>query len=1380
MSNPIATCFSRFVFLVLTILTVFVATVFCQTTGARPDRGVSPGGVYSVSDIENINLQNGNVNLSIPLASLPPIAGGKLGLTLTANYNSKIWNVMRQEKEGSALPYRTYTVDVPTISDVSDSPDFGGWVIGGSYRLFTRVASMDFDYAIPPPPEPGSSELAEWQRLQHPWYKLVLQTPDGAEHELRPIGNHEMYQGVDHPRSYLWGYFKDSPDSTGSPMRYYSTDGTYLSAIINPAGHSSGISWTMFLPDGTQVIQYAAAFQRIRDNNGNSIKIFSADAAAHYQDEQTGREIRVTSTTQSNGYPEMQVWYQTVGGIDWQHIDINFAETTVQGKLYRVHDWNPGGQSETGEPGVECVHHQPLQPTTVSVVRSIVFPLTDPGEPNPDRRTYSFEYNSDHTEATSTAKAFLECGGTLTTYTRDASIGMGAISHMETPSGSAVDYHYSLDHVHNFIFLEATDGMVRDTLTTKTLTHDGTAETWTYHIENNADAATSSVDNPDGSIVSQNFYPTDPGFALTIGSDNPRAGRVFHTSNGLTETYQHWTNRGVQIASGSEHSSAVNSFVDAEYTSYVGTTLMSAKTYQYDYNGNLNQVKEYDWFDSTGIARSDEGVPTAVPATATLLRETHTSYYNSAADTNSPNYYMTRSLVSGVPSILNATREITVGPSITRFGYDLQAYDMPPTLGNLTSQSVWDDVDAKWITSSQTYGQYGNLSTKTDPRGKVTQFFYDDATHARPNRVEVNPENGTGQQIVTIAYDFATGLVTSQTDPNQSISSIDYTNQLLGTVDPFGRPGITLDPTVNIGGANPRHRTTTTYFDHSRQVVIASDLNSENDKLLKSRTTTDTLGRVILSEQSEDGTTYTISSQKAYQQLGKITYVSSPVRSGGAGTDSWARANADEFGRTLEIATFAGSNQPPAPSPSPCLNEASVAGYSGKVCSSYDAVFTTVTDQAGKQRRSKVDALGRLVRVDEPRDPNVNASLGSTSAPAQATSYEYDVFGNLTKVIQDTQTRTFTYDSLSRMRSATNPESGTVTYTYDDNGNLLTKTDARLVVTTYTYDALNRNTSVTYTNDPAATPMVTRSYDGATNGKGRLWKTETSGTAGSRTTINAYNAVGSPTSQSQQFYASGVWSAAFTMSVTYGLNGQVLTLMYPSGHMTSYTYDSAGRTSSFAGNLGEGVWRTYANQFEYTASGALQQEKFGTDTALYHKQRYNSRGQLWDMRLSTKSLSDPNDPNNGDRGSLVNYYSNDFVPGGSGGDNNGNLLRQEINIPGSDFFQDSFAYDSLNRLTSISEKLNGTGSESFKQAYTYDRFGNRTIDQAHTTTNVPHPAYTVDPAGNNRLVAPAGYVHEYDAAGNQTRDNFTADSPTAGYRTYDAENRIIAAQKVGT
>jgi hypothetical protein len=82
---------------VLLFLMLQVNTVLSQQTAARPERGIVPGASYSVSDTENISLTNGNVNVSIPLASLPPIAGGKLKYTLSAIYNSKLWNVTRVE-----------------------------------------------------------------------------------------------------------------------------------------------------------------------------------------------------------------------------------------------------------------------------------------------------------------------------------------------------------------------------------------------------------------------------------------------------------------------------------------------------------------------------------------------------------------------------------------------------------------------------------------------------------------------------------------------------------------------------------------------------------------------------------------------------------------------------------------------------------------------------------------------------------------------------------------------------------------------------------------------------------------------------------------------------------------------------------------------------------------------------------------------------------------------------------------------------------------------------------------------------------------------------------------------------------------------------------
>lgn len=69
------------------------------------------------------------------------------------------------------------------------------------------------------------------------------------------------------------------------------------------------------------------------------------------------------------------------------------------------------------------------------------------------------------------------------------------------------------------------------------------------------------------------------------------------------------------------------------------------------------------------------------------------------------------------------------------------------------------------------------------------------------------------------------------------------------------------------------------------------------------------------------------------------------------------------------------------------------------VQSSYDGVLTRVTDQAGKVRRQKVDALGPVVGLDDP----TTSSLGSASSSNQATNYGYDVLNNLDRIEHGSQ-----------------------------------------------------------------------------------------------------------------------------------------------------------------------------------------------------------------------------------------------------------------------------------------------------------------------------------------------------------------------------------------
>ena len=108
------------------------------------------------------------------------------------------------------------------------------------------------------------------------------------------------------------------------------------------------------------------------------------------------------------------------------------------------------------------------------------------------------------------------------------------------------------------------------------------------------------------------------------------------------------------------------------------------------------------------------------------------------------------------------------------------------------------------------------------------------------------------------------------------------------------------------------------------------------------------------------------------------------------------------------------------------------------VPSGFNKTFVSVTDQAGKQRRQLADAVGRIVRLDE---PDASGSLGAVDAslPAQQTSYEYDGNDNLKKVIQSdgtvTQERKFKYDSLSRLIAEKQVEANV---TLNDNGTKVT------------------------------------------------------------------------------------------------------------------------------------------------------------------------------------------------------------------------------------------------------------------------------------------------------------------------------------------------------
>ena len=216
----------------------------------------------------------------------------------------------------------------------------------------------------------------------------------------------------------------------------------------------------------------------------------------------------------------------------------------------------------------------------------------------------------------------------------------------------------------------------------------------------------------------------------------------------------------------------------------------------------------------------------------------------------------------------------------------------------------------------------------------------------------------------------------------------------------------------------------------------------DSTRWLSSRTQFDGFGRAKKASQSEDGLHYasasfTIHADTIYDGLGRAVKATNPYRATPAATDGWTRMTYDLGGRMTEAATFSGG--PGTIPPDTGTN----GNWTGSVVTTYQGEKTTVRDQANKQRRSTIDGLGRLKTVEEMME-------WPSQTVYATTNYVYDARGNLKQVNQSTQTpRTFSYDGLSRLTNASNPESGSVSYTYDENSNLKTKLDARGITTQY-------------------------------------------------------------------------------------------------------------------------------------------------------------------------------------------------------------------------------------------------------------------------------------------------------------------------------------------
>src|SRR6185437_13825665 len=413
----------------------------------------------------------------------------------------------------------------------------------------------------------------------------------------------------------------------------------------------------------------------------------------------------------------------------------------------------------------------------------------------------------------------------------------------------------------------------------------------------------------------------------------------------------------------------------------------------------------------------------------------------------------------------------------------------------------------------------------------------------------------------------------------------------------------------------------------------------------------------------------------------------------------------------------------------------------------YNGNAVTFQNETGSQWKRTTDALGRLTQVMEPS--------ATSPVPSMETDYQYNTLNDLTRVDQwggpngsaGDRVRTFTYDSLSRLTSSSNPETGPVAYHYDNNGNLSSRVDARNITTSYTYDALNRMKS-------KQAPGISYGY---------TYDSSQVGTGGAFTSSNpighlveASNGVNASEQFSYDSMGRIVYQAAClpdyctqtgnAFYAGYDLAGDLTSLTYPDGRVLAESYDGAQHLTGiqYANWNGTTVGYNYLASATYDSDGSPQSLTYGNGAIDAY---------LWSKRLQPTESAVQTSVG----GSLQTVYDKHYCYGpadsrgcGATGADNGNILSA-LDMLGNAHSQ-GYSYDDLNRLVAFS-----TGDNTMAQTFSYDPWGNMT--QAGTET------FQVQYAANNRIAA-SGFI--YDAAGNMTQTDFGIPQAYA----YDAEGRI--------
>jgi RHS repeat-associated protein len=682
----------------------------------------------------------------------------------------------------------------------------------------------------------------------------------------------------------------------------------------------------------------------------------------------------------------------------------------------------------------------------------------------------------------------------------------------------------------------------------------------------------------------------------------------------------------------------------------------------------------------------------------------------------------------------------------TRFFYDGDtAGTSPPAAGNLTRRvDVLDGEQGPLVdpTTTYLYDEYGNVTRVSDPRsnaaegGGPTDIDYDATFHAFPvavvnplgHRREFSYAPDPGCAGITpgavSSYPEGSGLVRVERGQNELDSTAQPQPRWLRCYDAFGRL---------VYEEAPLHaaRTRYVYQDDVSQGVSRQDLRLVSlTNEASTRSFVDGLGRVYRVE-GDGPQGETIVSHTVYDGLGRVQRESLPYFLG---------ETPSEYVYEYDLV-----DRP---------KKKSLNGTQFVELYSYDGGWVTSTDANGRRQRRLVDALGRVVQVQE------LSSEGTTT-----TTYAYDVRDLLVSVVDHGGNETnIAYDALGRRRSLEDPDSGTTTFEYDANGNLRRRADANLDAVEWTYDALDR--PLTQKINGAAGNDVAWTYDTATRGVGLLRsRTDRAGTY----RVGAYDFVGR--TQTERYDAGGSYH---DFSTTYTKSGEISSRQYPGSPRRTVTWDRDARgflvglrsgTDSYASGI---TWDAQGRLTNWSAENGVETELSFSDT---HLEELRVAGTTTLEHLEYRYDA-------GDRVEGVDDLRAPSLDRTYHYDDRDRLLRAEGPFGiGQAFANLYYAYDALGNLV-CKDAANAVGvggatacTTAGGKALVYPMAGPTAV-RPHAPTAVSGAAAGYDLAGNLRTLGAREY--EYNDLGQLAR--VRQGGATQAEFVYDGTGRLAVSQ----